>query len=254
MPRSEPEPTREPARSSVPSSTRILIVDDEEKHSELAEIALQAVGYSTRTVQNPLNVIEEVERWSPDAIILDVRMPGIDGVTLARRLKERQCDAGLLFLTSVRDVGVFSDAMGLADQYIFKRFEPYDLVARVGAVLRNRERLASSSIDSRKPRIDSRKPHINALKGKLFLPDGRTFDVTKREIDILTELLAANGEPVPNEELKRAVWGEYEASNPSNATLQANVLRLRKKIERDPSRPELIVLVPNVGYRFVLDS
>lgn len=247
MPRSEPEPTREPVRPSVPSATRILIVDDEEQHSELAEIALQAVGYSTRTVQNPLKVIEEVERWSPDAIILDVRMPGIDGITLARRLKERQCDAGLIFLTSVRDVAMFSDAMDVADQYIYKRFEPYDLVARVRVVLRNRKRMMPPSIDIRKPRVDS-------VKGKIFLADGRICNVTKCEVAILTELLAANGRPVPNEQLKRAVWGDYETENASNASLHANIRRLRKKLERDASRPELIVLAPNIGYRFALDS
>lgn len=247
MPRSNPEPTRESARSSAPSSTRVLIVDDEERHSELAEIALRAVGYSTKAVQNPLNAMKEVERWSPDVVILDVRMPGLDGVSLARRLKDSKSDAGLLFLTSVRDVGVFSDAMDIADQYIIKPFEPFDLVARVRVVLRNRKKTATPSGDSRKPRVD-------ALNGKINLPDGRTFNITKREIAILTELLAANGKPVSNEQLKRVVWGEYEASTPSNATVHTNMRRLRKKLERDASRPELIVTTPNVGYRFILDS
>ncbi len=247
MPRSNPESAREPAPSSAPSRTRILIVDDEERHSELAEIALQAVGYSTIAVQNPLHAMREVERWSPDVIILDVRMPGLDGVSLARRLKDSKCDAGLLFLTSVRDVDVFSDAMDIADQYIIKPFKPFDLVARVRVVLRNHKKSAPSPIDTRKPRIDT-------VKGKIFLSDGRSFDITKREIAILTELLAANGKPVSNEQLKRVVWDEYEASRGSNATLHANVRRLRKKLERDASRPELIVTAPNVGYRFVLDS
>lgn len=247
MPHSDHESSREPARPPAPTGTRVLIVDDEERHSELAQIALQAVGYSTRAVHNPLKVMGEVERWSPDVIILDVRMPGIDGVSLARRLRDSKCDAGLMFLTSVKDASVFSEALDIADQYIVKPFEPFELVARVRVVLRNRKSKAPSSIGPKKPRID-------ALKGKITLLDGRTIDVTKREIAILTELLAANGKPVSNEQLKRAVWGEYELALSSNATLHANVRRLRKKLERDASRPELIVTAPNVGYRFVLDS
>lgn len=247
MPRTDLEPARDAARPSKSPAIRVLVVDDKTRDSELVETALQVVGFQTKAVRNPLDVMQVIKDWPPDVIILDVSMPGIDGVVLARRLKESQCDAGLMFLTSRHEMDTVTEALDIADQYMNKPFKSYELVARVRVVLRNRKRTAPPATDPRKPRID-------ALKGVVTLPDGRKKKITALDIVILAELLAANGHPVSNAQLKLAGWGEYEASQASNTTLQQSIRRLRKKLERNPSRPELIVTVPGVGYRYVLDA
>lgn len=249
MPRLESQSFGEFPRAPKPSTTRVLIVDDQFRHSELAEIALKAVGYQTRTVQDPLNVLRIVNEWAPDVIILDVRMPRMDGVTLARKLRANACKAGLLFLTSINEADTVDAALDLADQYIVKPFEPFDLVARVRVVMRNLRQSSRAGASG-----DSRLPQIDPSKCRVSMPDGRTFDLTKREIAILSELIAANGQTVTNAQLRRAIWGDYSDDANSNNNIQAIIRRLRVKLERNADQPELIVTRPKVGYRLALDA
>jgi DNA-binding response OmpR family regulator len=247
--------------SGAPSPTapiwRILIVDDEEDLGNLCQFALSTVrGYVVRYEQHPLLVQALVREWQPDLIILDVKMPELDGITLGKRLKaDTNCHADLMFVTSSDETETELDGLEFAEEYVKKPFEVKVLLSRVRNILRRRNQMDAHAQD-RRGQSNSR-PTIDLMSRVVHLPDGRVVMLTPTELRLLVALLDGNGQPVSYATLLKQVWEledeEGAADESSNRQLlQVHIARLRKKIEARPRQPELLVTVPRGGYCFVL--
>jgi DNA-binding response OmpR family regulator len=246
-----------PAPEAATPVWRILIVDDEPRASALTTIALATVrGYEVRVEQFPLRAQAVAREWRPDLIILDVRMPKLDGITLGKRLKADGCPADLMFVTSMTSEDSTEDGLEVSDQYITKPYRPREFLARVRAVLRRREPQSASGQAERA--ANDARPAIDIVSRVVRVPNGKVATLTPNELKLLLALLAGDGKPVSTQRLLQEVWGEeltaddYDARN--SPRVQAHMCRLRRKIERNPSQPELILTIPRAGYCYVLTA
>jgi len=228
----------EPARGSI------LVVDDEPTIAEVVARYLTRAGYETRTASDGPSAVAAAAIRRPDLVVLDIMLPGLDGLEVMRRLHE---DAGervpVILLTAK---GEEADRLvGLrqgADDYVVKPFSPRELVARVDAVLRRSEsapddreqtRFAGLEIDPAAPRV---------------VAGGREVELTAREFDLLAFLARHPGQVFSRDQLMDRVW--QFAFYTDTTTVTVHVRRLRAKIEPDPSNPRWIETVWGVGYRF----
>jgi|SRR5579875_1267705 len=215
----------------------VMVVEDEANIGALVCTYLERAGYRTLWVRSGEQALAELPRHPVALVVLDLRLPGIDGLEVCRAL-----DRSLpLIVVSARDEEADRVA-GLelgADDYVTKPFSPRELVARVRAVLRrSRER--------------SRVSGVLTLGGLVLSPaarevhlDGREIELTQREFDLLEYLLRHAGRVVTREQLLESVWG-YLAPGETR-TIEVHVAQLRKKL----GRPELIRTVRGVGYKAV---
>jgi DNA-binding response OmpR family regulator len=226
----------------------VLVVDDE-------PIVVEVLGrYLRRDGFRVTSAATGTEAWSaaldpehpPAVIVLDVMLPGLDGLELCRRLRLEQQTVPIILLTARGDEADRIGGLSVgADDYVVKPFSPGEVVARVKAQLRRLE------MDTRPPR-----PDATLRGGDLELdPIQRTVSVrgepaalTSKEFDLLQHLMAHPGTVFSRDELFDAVWDTGFTGDPG--TLAVHVRRLREKIERDPSRPTHIKLVWGLGYKF----
>jgi DNA-binding response OmpR family regulator len=222
----------------------ILVVDDEPTIGEVVSRYLERAGYSTRVAGDGHAAIAAVEEQAPDLIVLDLMLPGLDGLEVMRRVRARAHDRTAIILLTAR--GEASDrVVGLrlgADDYVVKPFLPAELVARVDAVLR---------------RLDTTPGPEPALRyGDLVVdPAARRVTVagdeialTQREFELLEFLARHPGQAFTRNQLMDLVWRYSFYTDTSTVTV--HVRRLRAKIEFDPARPRYIDTVWGVGYRF----
>jgi two-component system, OmpR family, response regulator ResD len=222
----------------------ILVVDDEPTIAEVVARYLVRAGYETRTAADGPSAVAAAAVRRPDLVVLDIMLPGIDGLEVMRRLHD---DAGeripVILLTAK---GEEADRLvGLrqgADDYVVKPFSPRELVARVDAVLRRSER----------PHEDLEPMQFDGLeidpKSRRAVVHGREVELTAREFDLLHFLASHPDQVFSRDQLMDRVWqsGFYT----DTTTVTVHVRRLRAKIEADPSTPEWIETVWGVGYRF----
>lgn len=231
-------------QSNITPSDRILIVDDEIDHCQLAEYTLQGAGYETKTLTDSVRTLDVVNDFQPTLVVLDIHMPKLDGFQVAQQLKDVGSPAEVLFLTDDKDPRAVIRGMDYADHYIPKPFNPGELVARAKrALMRAHAGQKLSSV------VDALKPQIDPTQGVAHMPDGRKINLTPVNMRLLAALLAGDGQPVPNAQLLAEVW---RATPGETNLLQSNIRRLRKEVEHDPSRPERIINIPKVGYCYVL--
>ncbi|HOE12742.1 MAG TPA: response regulator transcription factor [bacterium] len=224
--------------------TRILIVEDEPDMRRGLEDNLQFEGYATVSTSNGLEGLRLARQDKFDLIILDLMLPGMDGLDLCRQLKREGSSTPIIMLTAK---GSESDrVMGLevgADDYITKPFSLRELLARVKAILRRSGALSSLS----EFQFDDIYLHFGryeATKG------GRPLQLSPREFEILRLLAEHRGEIVTRERFLEEVWG-YESA-PSTRTVDNHIAKLRQKIEADPDNPKYIITVHRMGYKFAL--
>jgi DNA-binding response OmpR family regulator len=223
--------------------TSVLVVEDEPVVREVVVRYLRDAGYTTSEAADGLEAQRMLEAEIPSLVILDVMLPGVDGLELCRWLRAR--DAVPIIMLTAR--GEEADRIvGLelgADDYVTKPFSPRELVARARSVLR---------------RVDGSMPAGERLEiGGLTIEPGtreviragEPLSLTAREFDLLWFLASNPRHVFSREQLMDNVWG-YHAAN-DTGTITVHVRRLREKIERDPSSPEHIETVWGVGYRFV---
>ncbi len=181
----------------------------------------------------------------PDLVVLDLMLPGIDGIEVMRRLRELPGAPLAVILLTAR--GEESDRLvGLrqgADDYVVKPFSPAELVARIGAVLR---RTRPPETDGEEPPIEVGTLRIEPASRRVFL-DGEEVQLTMREFDLLAFLAAHPGRVYSRDQLMESVWGEPYFEDTSTVTV--HIRRLRAKLADDPSEPRFIETVWGVGYR-----
>src|SRR5205807_1348612 len=202
-------------------------------------------GYTTRVAHDGRGALAAVEAERPDLVVLDLMLPGLDGLEVMRRLRDRDPAARLaIILLTAR--GEESDRIaGLhlgADDYVVKPFSPAELVARVDAVLR---RIDPAGDDQEPLRFDELE--IDPAGRRVSL-DGEAVEVTQREFDLLLFLARHPGQAFTRDQLMERVWQYTFYIDTSTVTV--HIRRLRAKLEPDPTHPRFIETVWGVGYRF----
>ncbi|MFI9808587.1 response regulator transcription factor [Streptomyces sp. NPDC052301] len=235
------QPPYEPQRAeAADTAARVLVVDDDPTVAEVVAGYLDRAGYLVDRAEDGPTALTRAAAHRPDLVVLDLMLPGMDGLEVCRRMRDRG-PVPVIMLTARGDED--DRILGLevgADDYVTKPFSPRELVLRVESVLR-RSRPATGG-------------HRLAAAGLAIDPDARraTKDggelaLTLREFDLLAFFLRHPGRAYSREDLMREVWG-WDFGDLSTVTV--HVRRLRGKVEDDPARPRLIQTVWGVGYRF----
>ena len=223
----------------------ILVVDDEPTIAEVVCRYLQRAGYETRSAADGQRALQLAEEERPDLVVLDLMLPGIDGLEVMRRLRrlyERERSSVILLTAKGEPTDrVIGLRLG-ADDYVAKPFSPAELVARVDAVLR---RIDNSP--EREAPIELGSLRIDPAARQVWI-DGEEMQLTVREYELLLHLVRHPGQVFSRDQLMDAVW-QYSFYT-DTSTVTVHVRRLRAKIERDPSHPRWLQTVWGVGYRF----
>lgn len=222
---------------------RILVIDDEPQIHRFLGPALDAAGYEPVRADTAAEGLKEVARKAPDAVVLDLGLPDLDGKEAL--VKARAFYQGPIIILSARDRETEKiDALDLgADDYVEKPFGVGEFLARLRVVLRRR--LRDEGAD---PVAEIGDLKIDLVK-RLVTRRGEALRLSPREYDLLTQLVRGSGKVVTHKQLLTAVWGPAHEADVQY--LRVFVGQLRQKIEPDPSQPALILTEPGVGYRWM---
>jgi two-component system, OmpR family, response regulator ResD len=222
----------------------VLVVDDEPTIAEVVSRYLERAGYRTRIAEDGARALELVADRRPDLVVLDLMLPGIDGLEVMRRLREQDRERIAMILLTAK--GEESDrVIGLrlgADDYVVKPFSPAELVARVDAVLR---RVETSPVHQAP--IECGDMTIDPDSRRVLVGDEEA-QLTQREFDVLLFLARHPGQVFSRNQLMDAIW-QYSFYT-DTSTVTVHIRRLRAKVETDPAQPRHIETVWGVGYRF----
>lgn len=223
------------------TSAKILVVDDEPQVRRVMKATLTAEGYTITEASSGGEALEMFRAIPPDIILLDLNMPGMDGLEACRQIRESS-DVPIIMLTvrnAERDKVQALDAG--ADDYVVKPFGMQELLARIRAALRRK--LPQDKL----PPFASKDLNID-FEARRVVAHGREVHLTPKEFDVLRRLVESQGKPLTHRRLLQAVWGPDYGDEPEYLRVVVN--QLRKKIESDPTHPKLILTEPWVGYRF----
>lgn len=222
--------------------SRVLVVDDDPTVREVVARYLERAGHEVLVAADGLQALELVASGSPDLVVLDLMLPGLDGLEVCRQLRETTPVP--VIVLSAR--GAETDRIvGLevgADDYVAKPFSPRELVLRVQAVLRR----SAAPVPEDPAQLRSGDLEVD-VAARVARRAGAVLSLTVREFDLLVFFLANPVRVFTRSELLRRVWG-WDFGDESTVTV--HVRRLREKVEDDPSEPVLLQTVRGVGYRF----
>jgi DNA-binding response OmpR family regulator len=227
-----------------------LVVDDDETVGDVVAAYLERAGMAVLRASDGIDALTLAAVRRPDIVVLDLMLPGIDGLEVCRRLRRSAPELPIVMLTALgeEDDRIRGLEVG-ADDYLTKPFSPRELVLRVQSVLRR----AGSGSSGGSPEVGGL-PDVS-VDGDLELDrrarrvrrEGRELGLTVREFDLLSWFLAHPGSAVRREDLMREVWG-WDYGDASTVTV--HVSRLREKVEPLPSEPRRLITVFGVGYRW----
>jgi two-component system OmpR family response regulator len=229
---------------------QILIVEDEAEIAQLIQLYLEKEGFTCRICRDGITALQIFQEQQPDLIILDLMIPGLDGLEVCARIRQKpgSKDPFILMLTAKgeeidRIIGLSTGA----DDYLVKPFSPRELVARVRALLRRTLRQGGQSRIFQTPHfsvdVDQRVAH-RQLEGN----QSETLDLTTLEFDLLTTFMSYPGRVWNRTQLIERLWGSDFYGD--ERVVDTHVARLRKKIEPDPANPTFVKTVIGVGYKF----
>jgi DNA-binding response OmpR family regulator len=227
--------------------TTILVADDDAQILRLVTRNLQLEGYQTLTATNGQEALEQIEAKTPDAVLLDVMMPKLDGFAVCERVREFSTVPIVLITARGQEQDKIRGLDLGADDYLTKPFSVDELLARVRAVLR---RSAFGAADQAQQTVST------ATLGEISIDyaqhqvtrAGQPIDLTPIEYRLFTYLAQNAGRVLTQNMLLEHVWGaEYSGEH---HMLQVNINRLRRKIEDDPAKPKVIITKPGIGYMF----
>jgi DNA-binding response OmpR family regulator len=221
---------------------RILIVDDDATVSGILARYLAGEGYDVESVADGRDALERARRDPPDLIVLDLMLPGIDGLEVCRRVRAL-APIPIIMLTARGEEldRVFGLRLG-ADDYVVKPFSPREVTARVNAVLR---RFAARGEDDAPALVAHGNLEVD-LRARIVQVGGEFVELAAREFDLLAFLMRHPNEAFSREQLLEQVWG-YRCGD--TATVTVHVRRIRAKIEADPAHPARLQTVWGIGYR-----
>ncbi len=225
----------------------LLVVEDDENISSAISEYFSRAGYNVKTVEDGLMGVKTALDDPPDAVVLDLMLPKMDGLAVCRELREKVNYLPILMLTAKDDVvdKVLGLEMG-ADDYITKPFSLRELEARIKSVLRR----------SRTPNADGAKDEAPIVRGRLRIDPAkrevtigdRQVDLTPKEFDLLRLFAANPGRVFPRKYLLEKIWDySYEGYD---RTIDSHINRLRAKIEENPENPQMVLTVWGIGYKF----
>jgi len=221
----------------------VLVVDDDNTVASVLVKYLQRAGHTTRQIADGAQALKAVSTQQPDLIVLDLMLPGMDGLEVCRRVRATWPRLAVVMLTALAEPDDRIAGLELgADDYVTKPFSPRELVLRVDSVLR---RVAQGSPDA-EARTISAGPISVDVADRRATRDGVELALTVREFDLLAYLMTHPGQAFTRQQLMRAVWGWTFGDQ---STVTVHVRRLREKVEDDANKPTLIQTVWGIGYR-----
>jgi two-component system response regulator MtrA len=221
---------------------RILVVDDDAALAEMLGIVLEAHGFEASFVADGNRALRAFRDVRPDLILLDLMLPGLDGIEVCRQIRESS-GTPIIMLTAKSDTGdVVAGLEAGADDYVIKPFTPAELVARIRARLR--------SDDTTEARLEIGPPEdpvtIDVAEHVVRRAE-ETLSLTPLEFDLLVALARKPRQVFTREVLLEQVWGYRHPAD--TRLVNVHVQRLRAKVERDPEHPDVVVTVRGVGYK-----
>ena len=219
--------------------TLIMVVDDDQDLAEMLGIVLNGAGYEVDLINHGDQALESFRANKPDLVLLDVMLPGIDGIEICRQIRAESM-VPIVMLTAKSDSHEI--VLGLdagADDYMVKPFKSSELVARLKVRLRRTPGDGGNSLRIGDISIDQVAHSLNR--------NGESIPLTRLEFDLLVALAKEPGRVFTRDALLSEVWGYQHATD--TRLVNVHIQRLRSKIERDPDNPELIQTVRGVGYK-----
>ena len=229
-------------------SRKILVIEDNKDLAYLLDIHLKDQSYEVGLAFDGDKGIAKAETEKYDLIILDLMLPGVDGLEICRRLRSKPLYTPILMLTSKSSEldRVLGLEMG-ADDYVTKPFSIRELMARVKAIFRRIDQLITDEEASEQPRIHAGDLTIDLEKRKVTLK-AKAIDLTAKEFDLLLHFAKNPGRVYRRSQLLDEVWGY--GHNGYEHTVNSHINRIRAKIEENPAQPRYILTVWGVGYKF----
>ncbi|MBI4278592.1 MAG: response regulator transcription factor [Armatimonadetes bacterium] len=224
--------------------TRVLIIDDEPSIADVVKAYLSREGFIVHVARDGPGGLEAARRVRPDLIVLDVMLPGMDGIEVLRHLRRESDTSGLMLTARAEEADKVIGLSVGADDYLTKPFSPRELVARVKAILR-RGRGAPVEAVGKRPLVLPRL-RMDPARRRVW-KDGREVTLTALEFDLLYAMASYPGMVFTREQLIQKVWG-YDFYG-DERVVDAHVKEVRRKLEDDPADPWLIRTVRGVGYR-----
>lgn len=229
-------------------SKRVLIIEDNKDIAELLAMHLRDLSYEVDIAVNGAAGLAKAEAIDYDLIVLDLMLPGLDGLEICKRLRSRPSYVPILMLTSKSSE--LDRVLGLeigADDYVTKPFSIPELLARVKAILRRAENLKESPKEAASEMICAEGLVIDPGRRTVKL-HGKTVELTAREFDLLLHFARHPGRVYTRSQLLDHVWGYGHEGY--EHTVNSHINRLRAKIEENPAQPDFILTVWGVGYKF----
>ena len=227
---------------------KILVCEDEDVIRDFVVINLKRAGYDVTDVncgEEALRVFES-EHGNFDVALLDIMMPGIDGFTVCKKLREKSSTLGIIMLSAkTQKMDKVSGLMIGADDYMTKPFSPSELTARVDAIYRRV--LMSYSKSDEPPVIESGPFQLN-LKSRTVSKNGKLIDLTQVEYQILEYFMNNKNTALDRTSILNHIWGESYVGD--EKIVDVNIRRIRMKIEDEPSSPQYIITMWGYGYKW----
>ena len=227
---------------------RVLVCEDEDVIRDFVVINLKRAGYEVVDVccgEDCLQMFEK-ERGNFDIVLLDIMMPGIDGFTVCKRLREKSSTLGIIMLTAKsQEMDKVNGLMIGADDYITKPFAPSELTARVDAIYR---RVCMSFMKNEKTTVLESGPFVLNLKSRTITKNGELIDLTQVEYQILEYFLNNKNTALDRASILTHIWGESYYGD--DKIVDVNIRRIRMKIEDEPSNPRYIITIWGYGYKW----
>ncbi len=224
----------------------ILVIDDEPQMRKLLKVTLQAHGYQVVEAATGMDGLREATTAHPDLIVLDLGLPDMEGIDLLAQIREWSQIPVIVVTARDREDEKIRALDGGADDYVTKPFGMGELVARIRVALRHVANVVNEPV--------MRVGHLVIdLAQRGVEKDGERVKLTKTEYDLLKVLAVNAGRIMTHRQLLQQVWGG-QAYDTASHYLRIYIGHLRKKLEDDPTRPQMIVTEPGIGYRLVTDE
>jgi DNA-binding response OmpR family regulator len=229
-------------------SRNILIIEDDRNIAQLLELHLKDLGYSVTLAYDGTEGLKQAVSKRYDLIILDIMLPGIDGLEICRRVRSGSRYTMIFMITCKSSE--LDRVLGLeigADDYLTKPFSIRELLSRVKALFRRMEAIRAASAEGKEKTLSAGDLFIDLEKRKVLL-GGKPLNLTSKEFELLLHFVRRPGVVYSRSQLLDSVWGyRYEGYE---HTVNSHINRLRAKLERDPARPRYILTVRGAGYKF----